>query len=223
MADLLIKFIIRLGNNAGFGGGPLFHRWLPQASESAIDVRVETGHLQLWFERRGYTDNNMVRFSFERHEVDDSIVQKQGKLDAGPLFGRLRITNVSSGDLDVLRHDRIGDTRYVELGKNIIESVNPVVERLSRLLRVRYGQHWLKEMQVWDSRYISLGAICTGWDMRWSDDNGSNWRSFKPDKMVRNYGPLGQTKFNEYLTQADWHDLKAAVEKRQDPSLAAQF
>ena len=191
MADLLIKFIIRLGNNAGFGGGPLFHRWLPQASESAIDVRVETGHLQLWFERRGYTDNNMVRFSFERHEVDDSIVQKQGKLDAGPLFGRLRITNVSSGDLDVLRHDRIGDTRYVELGKNIIESVNPVVERLSRLLRVRYGQHWLKEMQVWDSRYISLGAICTGWDMRWSDDNGSNWRSFKPDKMVRKLRSAG--------------------------------
>jgi hypothetical protein len=42
-------------------------------------------------------------------------------------------------------------------------------------------------------------------------------------KWSVNYGPLGQTKFNEYLTQADWHDLKAAVEKRQDPSPAAQL
>jgi len=222
MADLLIRFIIPLGNDADFGGGPSFHRWLPRGIEDAIETDVGVGHLQLWFERRGYTES-IVQFDFERQEVDANLVSKQGRLDAGPLFGRLRLADISNDVIDALRHDLTGDARYLALGKSVVSSVHPIIERLLRLLRVRYGQHWLNVLERWDSRRLSLGAICYDWNMRWSDDDGANWHLFKPDKMVRKYGPGERTKFNEYLTQLDWLDLKTAVEKGDDPSLATEL
>jgi len=211
-----------MGNDADFGGGPSFHRWLPRGIEDAVEMDLEIGHLQLWFERRGYTEG-IVRFDFERHEVDPHIVPKQGRLDAGPLFGRLHLTKAPNEIIDVLRRDLTGDTNYVALGKSVVKSVHPIIERLLRLFRKRYGQHWLKVLEPWDSRRLSLGAICCDWNMSWSDDNGANWHPFKPDKSVRNYGAMETTKFNEYLTQSDWFDLKTAVEKGDDPSLATEL
>lgn len=222
MADLLIRFIIPLGNDADFGGGPSFHRWLPRGIEDAIETDVEFGHLQLWFERRGYTER-MVQFDFERHEVDPHIVPKQGRLDAGPLFGKLQLTKAPDDVIEVLRRDLTGDVRYVALGKSVVKSVHPIIERLLWLLRERYGQHWLKALEPWDSRRLSLGAICCDWNVSWSDDNGASWHAFKPDKSVRNYDAIEPTKFNEYLTQSDWFNLKTALEKGDNPSLATEL
>jgi hypothetical protein len=222
MADLVIRFLIQMRDDASFGGGPSFHRWLPNGIEDAIGMNIEVGQLQLWFERRGYTEG-MVHFDFERHEVDPSIVPKQGRLDAGPLFGRLHLANVPRDVADALRQELIGDARYVAFGKSVVKSLHPVIERLIRLFRERYGQHWLKVLEPWDSRRLSLGAICLDWNMSWSDDGGANWHPFKPDKSVRSYEAIESTKFNEYLTQADWFDLKTAVEKGDDSSLATEL
>ncbi len=222
MLDLIIRFIIPLGNDANFGGGPSFHRWLPRGIEDAIETNVEVGHLQLWFERRGYTEN-IVQFDFERQEVDADLVSKQGRLDAGPLFGRLRLADVPNDVIDVLRRNLTGDANYVALGKSVVKSVHPIIERLLRLFRQRYGQHWLKVLGPWDSRRLSLGAICYDWNMSWSDDSGANWHPFKPDKMARKYDAEERTKFNEYLTQSDWLDLKTATEKGDYPSLATEL
>jgi len=222
MADLVIRFVISMGNDADFGGGPSFHRWLPQGTEDGIETDVEVGHLQLWFERRGYTER-MVLFDFERHEVDPQIVPKQGRLDAGPLFAKLHLANTPSDVTDALRRNLTGDAGYVALGKSVVKSVHPIIERLFRLLRDRYGQHWLKALEPWDSRRLSLGAICSDWNVSWSDDNGISWHAFKPDKSVRTYDMTERTKFTEYLTQSDWFNLKTAMEKGDDPSLATEL
>src|SRR5438445_13025050 len=103
MPDLLIKFILRLGSKTGFGGGPLFHRWLPRGDKDAISVEVEAGDLQLCLERRGHVNEGFVFFDFDRRAVDDSIVRKQGMLDGGPLFGRLRLSDISEQELEFLR------------------------------------------------------------------------------------------------------------------------
>src|SRR4029077_5012480 len=110
MADLVIRFIIQMGEAPGLSGGPSFHRWLPDGIRDAIETNIDLGHLQLWFERRGYTER-MVHFDFERHEVAASIVAKQGSLDAGPLLGRLHLANVPGNVVDALRQDQIGDPR----------------------------------------------------------------------------------------------------------------
>lgn len=222
MSAVLIKFVIRLGD-PNFSGGPLFHRWLPRGIQDCIETQVAGGQLRLWFERRGYTEQGMVRFDFERREVDDSIVVKQGRLDAGPLFGMLNLDSVTSTTLDVLKRDVTGDAEYVSLGRTIIKSLHPVLARLVEHLRVRYGQYWLTPLEKWDSRYRSIGAICDDWNMGWSEDNGATWHRFKPDKSVRNYGPLERTKFNEYMTQSDWAALKASVEKGEELPLAAEL
>jgi hypothetical protein len=105
-AGVLIRFIIRLGD-VNFGGGPLFHRWLPNGIQDSIQTQVEIGHLQLWFEKRGITDNGMVQFSFKRHEVDDKIVARQGRLDAGPLFGMLKLNDVTRTLMTALNATRL--------------------------------------------------------------------------------------------------------------------
>src|SRR6266851_580548 len=120
MLDLIIQFIIPMGNNANFSDGPSFHRWLSRGIEDAIETDVEIGHLQLWFERRGFTER-MVQFHFDRHEVDAHIVAKQGRIDAGPLFGRLHLTKAPNDIIDVLRRDLTGDTHYVALGKSVVK------------------------------------------------------------------------------------------------------
>jgi hypothetical protein len=223
MAGLLIKFAIRLGDSVDFSGGPLFHRWLPRGMEDAIELETGVGHLRLWFERLGYTEENMVHFDFQRHEVNDAIVPKQGKLDAGPVFGLLNIDKISDSVLDEVRKSVVADSGYVDLGKRIVKSVAPVAERFIKILKVRYGQHWLNSPPSWDSRYSSLGAICEDWDMRWSDDDGKNWHVFKPDKSIRYYPSEEKTNFSEYLGQSDWNDLKLAVENGDDVSLSAQL
>ncbi len=222
MADLVIRFVIPMGNDFDFGGGPSFHRWLPRGIKDAIETDVELGHLQLWFERRGFTER-MVQFDFDRHEVDPHIVAKQGRLDAGPLFGKLQLANTPDDVIDILRRNLTGNAGYVALGKSIVKSVHPIIGRLFRLLRERYGQHWLKALELWDSRRLSLGAICGDWNMSWSDDNGASWHVFKPDKSVRKYDATEQAKFTEYSTQSDWFDLKTAMEKEDDPSLATEL
>jgi hypothetical protein len=90
-------------------------------------------------------------------------------------------------------------------------------------LRVRFGQHWLTPPEEWDSRYRSLGAVCDDWNMSWSDDNGQTWHRFKPDRSVRNYGPLARTPFGEYMIKSDWAALKTMVERGDDPPLAAEL
>jgi len=222
MPAVLIKFIIRLGE-PNFSGGPLFHRWLPRGIQDSIETRVASGELRLWFERRGYTEKGMVRFDFRRNEVDDSILAKQGRLDAGPLFGTLTLQDVSGTALDVLRRDVTGDAEYLGFGKTIIKSLYLVLARVVEHLRIRYGQYWLTPLEKWDSRYRSIGAICEDWNMCWSEDNGTTWHPFKPDKSVRKYGPLDRTKFDEYMTQSDWAALKESVEKSNDPPLAAEL
>jgi hypothetical protein len=222
MADLVIRFLIQMRDDASFGSGPSFHRWLPNGIEDAIGMNIEVGQLHLWFERRGYTEE-MVHFDFGRHEVDTSIVRKQGRLDAGPLFGRLHVANVPHDVADALRQEMTGDARYVAFGRSVVKSVHPIIERLIKLFRERYGQHWLKTLEPWDSRRLSLGAICSDWNMNWSDDNEASWHPFKPDKSVRSYDGIESTKFNEYLTQSDWLDLKTAVEKGDDSSLATEL
>lgn len=219
---VLIKFIVRLGD-VNFSGGPLFHRWLPRGIQDCIETEVKVGHLQLWFERRGHTHAGMVQFTFERHEVDDTIVAKQGRLDAGPLFGMVKLENVASSLMNVLRRDLTGNAEYVTLGKNVIQSLYPMIERLLKHLRFQYGQHWLKPPDAWDSRSRSLGAVCDDWNMNWSEDNGKTWHRFKPNKSVRNYGALERTNFSEYMTQSDWAALKASVEKGRDPTLSAEL
>jgi hypothetical protein len=222
MSALWIRFIIRLSDDADFAGGPSFHRWLPRGLRDAISVDTDLGKLHLWFERRGYENNGWIKFHFDRHEVDDALMDKQGKLDAGPLLGRLQIDQVAPDALEALRRDSLENPQYMEFGKKIVKTVLPHFRRVVDLLRVQYGQHWLQPLELWDSRSLSLGALCAGWNMSWSDDEGKTWRQFKPDKMHRTY-KLQNPKFNEYLTESDWMDLKAAIERGDGVAVSAEL
>jgi hypothetical protein len=211
MPELLIKFIVRLGGEPGFRGGPLFHRWLPDGEKDAISVKVEAGHLQVSFDRCGSVKEGSIVFDFDRREVDNTIVSRQGMLDGGPLFGRLRLSDISDQELEVLRHDEIGHPFYLKLAKRIVKSAFPAIAHLIALVRLRYGQHWLTAPEPWDSRHRSLGAFAVDWNMSWSED-GTTWRRFAPEKETRHY-PFTNTKFDEYLTQSDWLAIKTSVEK----------
>ena len=137
MPNLLLKFQVRLESPPIKTGmmyvaglyGPQFHRWLPDGEKDAISL--DTGNsnatLKIWFERRGYVDGNLIKFDYERQEVDPEIMSTQGKLDAGPLKGLLDILDISDEEVSLLKEKKVDDKRYLAFEKKIIKLFyNPV-------------------------------------------------------------------------------------------------
>ena len=206
--------------------GPLFTHWLPDGEKDAIQLRTDDpdATLTVWFERYGHKpEGKFIVFDKEKREADLETIARQAVLDAGPLSGKLRLQNIPDETIDVLRRGDMTDARYQKLAKRIVKIVPDSINPFLILLRINYGQFWLREVDAWDSREITVGMFCRRWGMRWSTD-GTTWQPLKPDEenTVRSHviGFGGEPPFHELLTQADWEHLKTAVLNPYTPSVA---
>lgn len=230
MHRLLLKFGVHLAgseSNSHFDPqGPLFHRWLPDGETSAINLKgIENSSLKVWFERRGFVDPGpgigFIEYDQARRDVDPSIMNRQGKLDAGPLSGLVEI-EVTSEELTAIKGEKKNDDHYMALGKRIVNKVIvPRVSQFIKLLRTHYGQYWLQDLEAWDSRNLSLGGYCATLGLFWSDDGGTNWRHFRPTETIFSATLFSGGDFGQFLTQEDWEQIKKYANEGFEPSLAA--
>jgi len=231
MQKLLLKFQIHLEEDDLStpypNHGPLFHRWLPDGEKDAIvlDTSDPKAQLKIWFEQWGFKENNgFIKFDYKRREVDPNIIPKQAILDAGPLMGSLEIQALSKEKLASLRGNRTRDTHYIDLGKKIVALIQQPVTQFLEVLRTNYGQYWIRRLEKWDSREMSLGAYCHRLNLRWSLDEGKTWANFEPERIEHLDVTLHiDEDFREYLTKADWQELREASQQRYEPSLSAKL
>lgn len=236
MPALLLRFAIVLENlsiapfDTATGErrhGPLFHRWLPTGAESGIDLTVDfpEAELRVWFEPRGYVQDGRVKFDYERQELDSVTIAREDVLDAGPLIGILRISEVEAEPLAAIREFVTGDPAYVGFGRKIAATLFRPLSRLIDTLRTNYGQYWLNPIQEWNAREQSLGSYFSQViQTRWSLDDGATWSDFLPDApaFLREAGG-SVAPYASLLTAGDWNDLQKSMSEGYTPKLAANL
>ena len=207
--------------------GPLFHRWLPdgESDSIALDTKDSNTKLKVWFVRSGFVESGMIRFDYQRTEVDSRVMSRQALLQGGPLFGLMEINNLSDDELEVVKGDKRGHELYIALGKRVANKLfQPAISRFLSLLKTNYGQYWIPDLEPWDSRRESLGGYFSGGSgglfVDWSID-GKKWENFRPDDPSHHSkGTLG-TDFSDYPSKNDWQELKEAAESDYEPALGA--
>lgn len=192
--------------------GPLFTRWLPDGKDDALSLTTKDagGEIKIWFSRRGFVDNGFLEFDLRRHEVDPTIMARQAILEAGPLSGVLILTDVTEEELLVIEHEKIGDPVYIDLGKRIVSQIWVPVSQVIRLLRENYGQYWIRELPIWDSRLESLGSYCTSrLELRWWSNPNSAWRKFCPTDPLISFQVKLQSidHYKQYISQEDYFKI----------------
>ncbi len=231
MKTLNISFAVTLENyfidEFRRAHGPYFHKWLPDGDKDALTINMGSPNieLKLWFERKGYVRaDGIIVYDQKKHEVDENIMARQAILDAGPLFGQLTINNVTEAQIEVLQQDKRNDPNYIQLGKELLNFIYPVLSRLITILRVNYGQYWIRELEPWDSRKYPLGHYCqTFLEMRWALDNEQTWRDFKPSDgpiTIRVQLPSDED-YLQYLLPEDYKHIEKLLNENFSPSLAA--
>jgi len=223
---LLLKFTIGLEDTniseSTRWHGPLFHRWLPDGEKDAISLGTNDldAELKVWFEKQGFADRTFR--APDKKQDSDHIISEIGKIDAGPLKGLLAIKNLSQEELDTLSDNKIGDNIYIKLGKRIVKQlIYKPVNNFLKILRINYGQYWIKEMREWDSRKIGLGHYCKLMYLQWSLDGGKNWSEFIPEKGIAMTLSLEVgSGYLDYITQTDWKELEE-ITNNYCPSLAS--
>jgi hypothetical protein len=202
----------------------LCHRWLPDGEKDAI--RLEVGapdvELRVWFERRGVVANGFIVYDRDREEIDPEVLSKQAKVEAGPFRGLLKLHDVSEDDLKGLAGGEGKEESGKRLGKRVVKLVTAHVGRFLQILRVTYGQYWLRPPEKWDSRQESLGGWCYRHRMMWSADEGKTWEEFVPDHTVIDILHfLTPKSYAEYLTSEKWEQLADFIQAGYEPSPAA--
>lgn len=225
MSILLLKFAVTLKNEGRHG--LLFHRWLPDGEKDAIllDTGDSNVQLQIWFERRGFVnENGYVECDDKRHEVDSASIDKQAILEAGPLMGLLEIQGLSDEEIETLCENKIGNDNYMALAKKIVQKwLHPPILKFLNILRIHYGQYWITEIEKWDLPKLRLGYSCYVLGLQWSLDEGKTWSDFIPERLmiVEDFNDIWpSSKYTEYLTKADWQELGQIVREGYEPSLA---
>lgn len=175
--------------------------------------------------RTGFVRDGFIEFDFSRREVEPTIMAKQGVLDAGNLHGLLATEGLLSEiELACLAENKVGDEQYVLLGKKVLKLICPVVKGFIATLRTNYGQYWLREFDLWDSRNETLGNYCKGLRLKWSLDDGNTWRDFVPDKPIAQLKMViggSHSRFFQYITEEDWRALGDTLRQGYEPSPAA--
>ncbi|MDI6603266.1 MAG: hypothetical protein QME57_04135 [Patescibacteria group bacterium] len=200
-----------------------------------MDTGNLNSELKVWFEQRGffeldkngYPKNNLIKYQYNRAEVDHAIIPHQAVLEAGPLYGMLTLYDCSGVEINAVSNNLIDNDSYKRLGKRIVkELLQPSINNLLSVLRTLFGQYWLPLLEDWDSRKISLGSYCNTIHLEWSFD-GINWRQFTPTQLgccvsitVEQPGPQI---YCEYLTEKDWKELPKVLQERSKPSIAADL
>lgn len=216
--------------------GPLFHRWLPDGEEDALylDTGRQDYDLKVWFDRQDYSTGM---------GENDYPLSNHGALDAGPLKGKLEKKNLSESETKAIKESDVDKNvtldihldnqnssestkkqetdsdRYFELGKNIYEYfLYPCISRFLNVLRVDYGQYWIREMPEWDSRETSLGRYYRHeLFAKWSLDGGENWSYFVPNKpLIRINHERNDEEYQKFITEEDWYNLPNKADEREN-------
>lgn len=208
--------------------GPLFHRWLPDGQEDALVFPSDSSQnsLRVWFSRRGYVDNGLVRFAIDRREVDEGVMSRQGILDAGPLRGEATFAQLSASEMAAIRENRCGSDDYLRVGKRVAEFLCRSLQPLLGMLKFQYGQSWIDELLPWDSRRESLGQYCHGnFQLKWRETVDAEWLPFLPDtcRITLRSPFLDSDAYREFLTQEDWRRIQDAFGALPSPPLALRI
>jgi hypothetical protein len=208
--------------------GPLFNRWLPDGEKDALVFPSESPDksLRVWFVRRGRMDGGFVRYDSNKHEVDESVMSRQGWLDAGPLRGEAKFALVSAAEMEAIRSDRRGSTEYLTIGKRIVDFLFTPLQGLLDTLRLQYGQYWLTALSPWDSRIASLGGYCQGtFHLKWRESVQDEWRPFLPDEPRQSVHalPVPGRGYTEFLTKEDWKTIGDTLIFRSTHPLALRI
>ena len=229
VTPLLIGFGIHLwfepmerGSRIGYKDlpGPLFHQWLPDGEKDAV-ILDQALEFKAWFVRRGYIRDNFIEFDDSRREVDPDVMSRQAILQAGPLMGKLRVP-ASPSEREAVENVAIGSAEYVALGKRVVKTLVPPVQRFLGFLRTRYGQYWLPELSGWDSCRESLGNYCSVLSLKWSLDEGVSWSEFRPTES-RVMFVSRMSDYSGYLTELDWRDLQSLDYEGMESGLGAEL
>lgn len=201
--------------------GPLTHRWMPNGESDSINLNVGNSDyiLRVWFERHGISDG-MIEFDYKEKKVDPTIIPRQGILEIGPLYCLLEIKDVSDDELNAVKDNKIGDSNYLTLGKRVISVIQPPISSFLRILRIQYGQYWLRELFPFDSRFHSLGSYCASLRLQWSIDK-TNWSEFEPDQQVIRMTSnimRDHASYSNYINEEDWNEIKAKIKTEYSPS-----
>jgi hypothetical protein len=206
--------------------GPLFHRWLPNGESDAIELNTDDQDISLkvWFVRRGFVQNGFIVYDQDKRDVDDSVIEKQAILDAGPLCGKLILSNATDEEQKILENNREGDPAFISLGKRIVRLIYPPVSRLIQTLRINYGQYWLKDLEPWDSRRESIGFYCTNQlQLEWQSEAIREWHDFCPNKSETfiTVQMRPDDFFKQYLLKEDYTKLSEVHSTSYSPNLSA--
>lgn len=207
MVELDLKFVIRLTDNDHYKG-PLFHRWLPNDKTDAI-ILGKHFNIKVWFKRRGFVDGSFIRYKADKREINNELIPKQAVLDGGFLFGSAKFS-ASEEQIKALRAGEHDNNDYIRLGKEIEEHVLIPVSKFIDLLRVDFGQYWIRPLPRWDARKESQGNYFTSIELHWRLDTNSEWKAFQPTQNILNFASnlLSDEVYQKYITQEDWNYLK---------------
>ena len=89
--------------------GLLFSYWLPDGENDAVTLDAGNPDIRLsvWFDRYGSIGTDgLIHYDQAIREVDSDVVPRQAVLDAGPLHGRLILTNVPQEQLELIEGKR---------------------------------------------------------------------------------------------------------------------
>jgi len=209
--------------------GPLFHRWLPNGRDDALEIELpdEKARIFLWFERRGYVDENgFIRFDHKKKEVDKAIIPRQALLEAGALFGCVVLEDVAVEEYECVIEDKTDDQGYISLGKRVVQTmVDPFLTRITKILRDTYGQYWIDIPSSFDSRKKSLGQHCDHRAMKWKTLSGKKGDFLPTKKTSAGIALTGSMSlnFNDYLDKTSWFNLGELLNTSYEPSIALEI
>jgi hypothetical protein len=228
MPDLELRYCIPLEDysisNSFRPNGPLFHRWLPDGENDLLRLNTsdQTILLTAWFKRRGYVRDSFIEFAWDKFEVDPTIMERQAILDAGPIIGCIYVSEIPENQFQKIIQNKVGDPDYIAFGKRIIRAIIPPLMRLIRVLKINYGQYWLKDLYDWDSRSESLGAYCSHLQLKWRQNPESEFNPFRPtENQVNIIVPkLSKEFWMEYMQKEDFKKLTEILNSDYAPRLS---
>jgi len=194
--------------------GPLFHRWFPNGEKDAIVLPTTKNKIEIsvWFNRCGSVVNGFCMFSREKNEIDEKVMIKQGKLDAGRLFVKCKNIKIGDDAYNILNKNKIGDEKYKKLAKKLSKEIIPSVNSFIEVLKINFGQYWLQKLKPYDSRSGNLGHYWSILFAKWKTLRGKKWHRFKPEegKISLNV-TVDDDCYKNYLTKSDWEHIKKSL------------
>lgn len=203
--------------------GPLFHRWLPNGRDDALKVELtdEKAYVLLWFERRGYVDDSgFIKYEHKKKEVDDTIIPRQAVLGAGALFGCVVLNDVIAEEYECVINDKTDAAGYIAIGKRVVKKiVDPLLAKITRILRDTYGQYWVEIPSCFDSRKSSLGQHCHHRSMKWQTLDGKEGFFIPTEKKNEVISiNVGMSSYDEYLDKETWEIIGELLNSNYQPS-----